>query len=76
MEKAEQDYRMAINLEPRNEIFLGNYGNVCLNLKKYEEAILSFNIALQIGPNHFFQNNKAFAEIKLGRLNEAIESYN
>lgn len=34
--KAEHDYKKAIKEEPNNEVFLGNYGNVCLSLKKYE----------------------------------------
>lgn len=56
---------------------MGNYGNVCLSLKKYEEAIISYNLALKAGPpNDFFYNNRAFAEIKLRKYDEAIESYN
>jgi tetratricopeptide (TPR) repeat protein len=56
---------------------LGNYGNVCLNLKKYEEAIISYSLALKAGaPNDFFYNNRAFAEIKLRRFDDAIISYN
>lgn len=34
--RAEHDYKKAIKEEPNNEVFLGNYGNVCLSLKKYE----------------------------------------
>ena len=56
---------------------MGNYGNVCLSLKNFEEAIEVYNKAINVGPqNDFFYNNRAFAEIKLKKYSEAIDSYN
>jgi len=49
-------------MEPNNEVFLGNYGNICLTLKKFDEAIDVYNKALRIDlQNDFFYNNRAFA---------------
>ena len=35
IEKAKSDYKKAIDIEPGNEVYLGNYGNICLSLKKF-----------------------------------------
>lgn len=56
---------------------MGNYGNICLSMKKFKEAIDVYNRAILLDPeNDFFYNNRAFAEIKLGEMGAAILSYN
>ena len=51
-------------------------GNTVYSMGKYEEAIDSFNKALQIDPeNSIAWNNKGLAFVKMGDVNEAINCY-
>ena len=60
-------------MEPRNEVYLGNYGNICLSLRKFEKSIEVYNQAISIdSSNDVFFNNRAFAQIKLKKLDDAI----
>ncbi len=46
-------------------------------LNRYNEAIESYSIAIQINPNYLSaHNNKGLALFDLSRYNEAIESFN
>ena len=51
-------------------------GNLCCDLGRYKEAIVSYDQALQIKPDYYLAwENRGFALQELGRYEEAIASY-
>lgn len=65
-------YEEAVKLEPRNPHYLDAIGFVYLILKKYDEAIKSYKLALSINREVYGEGHPDVVH-NLRRLNEAIE---
>ncbi len=66
----------AVKLQPRADIYLGNYGNVLRASGRLDEAIAVYQKAIASNPKNptpFSNLGNAYSD--LGRLNEAIEQY-
>ena len=76
-EKALESYKTALKLGLGKEDAIAcaiNAGFDCLTLERYEQAIEFFNHAIAIDDQEAFAyNNRAFANMKLGKINEAME---
>ncbi|MEM3399568.1 MAG: tetratricopeptide repeat protein [Candidatus Micrarchaeia archaeon] len=71
-EKAQEDYRMALSLDPENAEALANVGMMALIRNQYEEAIESFTRSLEKleTPTAFY--NRALAYMAVGERRSAI----
>ena len=64
-------------MNPENAITLYGRGNVYLDLKKYDKALIDYNHSLSIKPEDFNTvHNRALVYIRLGRIEEAIVELN
>ena len=71
-----EQLKKSIFLKPENLFAHSNLGNAFKDLKRYEDAIASYNKAIEIDINYAeIHNNKGNALKSLERYNEAIESY-
>ena len=66
-------YELALGLEPGNMIIRYNYGNVLLDLHRYNDAIDTFQFLLKYQPdNPAFWDNLAFAYHQIGQDDNAL----
>ena len=71
-----EQLKKSIFLKPENLFAHSNLGNAFKDLKRYEDAIASYNKAIEIDINYAeIHNNKGNALKSLERYDEAIESY-
>lgn len=77
---AEQTLKAALKKEPANPgniLLLSNLGTVQRHLKEYDEALLSYNVALTQYPNSvFLLHNRAALFCEIDSLNQALIDYN
>jgi tetratricopeptide (TPR) repeat protein len=50
--KAEADYKRALEINPTHPIVYNNYGTLCFNQHRYEEAFRHFENAVKYNPNY------------------------
>ena len=74
--EAERIFRLVIQREPKNAAAYNNLGIALRQQGKLEEAIASYNRAIELEPNAILYNNLGNALSKQGKLEEAIASYN
>jgi protein O-GlcNAc transferase len=68
--------RSALAIHPGNAVAHGNLGNALLELKRYEEATVSYRNALTCQPDHVEAYNNLGNALKAqGQFEEAIGSY-
>lgn len=77
---AEQALKAALNKEPANAgnaLLLSNLGVIQCELKKYDEALISYNLALTKYPNSIkLLHNRATLYCDMDSINEALNDYN
>jgi tetratricopeptide (TPR) repeat protein len=49
---SENDYKKALIYNPTHPIVYNNYGSLCFNLRRYEEALQHFQMAVKYNPNY------------------------
>ena len=75
IEKGIQELKKSISLKPENVFAYSNLGNALKDLKRYDEALISYDKALQINPNYAdIHNNRGSILKKLKKYNEALAS--
>jgi hypothetical protein len=50
--KGENDYKRALEINPTHPIVYNNYGTLCFNQRRYEEAFRNFENAVKYNPNY------------------------
>lgn len=79
LERAEQTFRQALRLEPanpHNALLFSNIGSLQLRMGKYESAIESYTLALNIAPRVVtILLNRANAYMTIGMANRAYVDY-
>ncbi|HJT85147.1 MAG TPA: tetratricopeptide repeat protein [Nitrososphaeraceae archaeon] len=76
LEESMRCFDAAINLDPKNDLALGDKALILEIFGKYEEALTFFSRALKINPaNSITWHNKGLTFIRLNRLDEAIECF-
>lgn len=74
--EAENDYKAAVELHPKNADAFYNLGNVYKEKNDWENAILQYKKALELNSNFFeAQVNVGFASLQQGKYSEAIVAY-
>ncbi len=77
---AEQALKAALRKEPTNPsntMLMVNLGTIQRNLGKFEEALLSYNVALEKHPkNSFVRHNRAALYCQMNRFDDALKDYN
>lgn len=77
---AEQALKAALNKEPANPgnaLLLSNLGAIQCELKKYDEALTSYNLALTKYPNSIkLLHNRATLYCNMDSINKALNDYN
>lgn len=75
-------YEQALQIDPQNSTLLSLKGGALFSLRKYEEAILAYDAALEIGfdPSHQYLKDgifhmKGLAKAALGEKNDSAQSY-
>ncbi|HSF51465.1 MAG TPA: tetratricopeptide repeat protein [Nitrososphaeraceae archaeon] len=76
LEESLKCFDTAINLDPKNDLALGDKALILDILGKHDEALTFFSRALEINPaNSITWHNKGLTFIRLNRLQEAIECF-
>ncbi|MBX7150128.1 tetratricopeptide repeat protein [bacterium] len=74
--EAENDYKAAVEQNPKNADAFYNYGNVYKEKNDWENAIAQYKEALEVNSNLFeAQVNVGFASLQQGKYSEAIVAY-
>lgn len=77
---AEQTLKAALRKEPANPgniLLISNLGTVQRHLKKYDEALLSYNVALNKYPSSvMLLHNRAALYCEIDSLDKALKDYN
>lgn len=76
---AEQAYKAALRAEPANPgnvMLLMNLGSIQRYLKKYDEALISYNIVVQKHPTlSYILNSRALLYYEMERYDDALKDY-
>lgn len=79
-EAAEQTIKVALRKEPGNPnniLLMVNLGTIQRNLGKLEEALISYNVAIEKYPNSaFIRHNRASLYCEMNRFEDALTDYN
>lgn len=76
LDEAMEEYRRALESNPRYEEALNNLGHALARKRRHAEAITYYEAALRVRPDHVeVHNNLGNALSELGRLEEAIAHY-
>lgn len=76
LEKAIDEYKSALELEPGNVDALTNLGVVYYNLGQLDDAVEQYSKALEIAPDDAdIHSNLAAAYVQLNQLDRALEQY-
>lgn len=77
---AEQAMKAALRKEPANQnnpMLMVNLGTIQRNLGKLNEALLSYNVAIEKYPdNSFIRHNRASLYCEMDKFDDAIKDYN
>ena len=77
---AEQALKAALRKEPanpNNTMLMVNLGTIQRNLGKFDEALLSYNIAVEKFPeSSFVRHNRAALYCEMNRFSDALKDYN
>ena len=69
-------FETAINLDPKNDLALGDKALILDVLGKHDEALTFFSKALEINPaNSITWHNKGLTFVRLNRLQEALDCF-
>ncbi|XP_075248633.1 protein O-mannosyl-transferase TMTC4-like isoform X2 [Convolutriloba macropyga] len=63
LEESKQLYMEAIAINPRVQVYYANLGVVCQKLKDYDNALISYNRALELDPNDL-QTKRNLSKLK------------
>ena len=74
-EQAEMSYQNALNISPQLTDVLFNQGNLYCDTGEFNKAILSYQKAIAIQPNHLLLNNLGTAFKELKEWDKALASY-
>lgn len=74
--KAERHYRRALERNPHSDAVAANLGNLCLEQKRYDEALVAFEEAIRVNP----KNERAWfglgkIHLTLGKKAEALDAF-
>ena len=76
LDYAEKEFKLALNVNPRDTRAINGLAVIYLKQKNYDEAIRLFEILAKDKPNEApFQSNLGAAYMEKGLLDEAIESF-
>lgn len=79
-EAAEQTIKVALRKEPgnpNNTLLMVNLGTIQRDLGKLEEALISYNVAIEKYPNNvFIRHNRASLYCEMDRFGDALTDYN
>ena len=77
---AEQALKAALRKEPANPnniMLMVNLGTIQRNLGEYEEALISYNVAIERYPDRaFLKHSRAALYCDMGRYDDAMKDYN
>jgi tetratricopeptide (TPR) repeat protein len=77
---AEESLKAAMRKEPANPnniMLMVNLGTIQRNLEKYDEALVSYNIAIDKFPGkHFLKQSRAALYCEMGQYENAMKDYN
>lgn len=77
---AEEMLKMAMRKEPTNPnnvVLMVNLGTIQRDLGKHEEALISYNVAIEKYPNNtFIRHNRASLYCEMDRFDDALTDYN
>ncbi len=79
LEKAEEQYRLVLEANPKNVLAMGSLGDCLMALERYEEAIKIYRKALKVLPEGEerlnIQNDLGVCHFKKGELEKAISEF-
>jgi tetratricopeptide (TPR) repeat protein len=75
-DKAQEAIHKAIELKPEDMGFKGNLAFIFTQMGKHEEAVLIYDEVLKVEVNPLAYNNRGYAKLQLGKLEEALEDIN
>jgi tetratricopeptide (TPR) repeat protein len=63
-------------MDPSSAIARNDRGNILYDLRRLEEAIQEYDVAVELEPNNLvFWNNRGNAHAEMDRLTEALSDY-
>ncbi|CAG8758573.1 641_t:CDS:1, partial [Acaulospora morrowiae] len=71
-ENAFEDFRVVLDIDPKNDLALSHRGSLYARLRNFEMAMKDINAAIEIKPNAYRYQNRAYIYYKMGNYDLAV----